>query len=132
MERQPIVLSLHQMGTSAYPRFAIGDQFARWFDGQSWSEDESRALLFSDSNFACQEMQRLLMLNYMNRPVRRFRAPVYLDLFSEKPIPLKELTDWLVKVSKLLIDSPRFGNGPIEGSLGLARINWSELEEVES
>jgi hypothetical protein len=72
------------------------------------------------------------MLNYMNRPVRRFRAPVYLDLFSDKPIPLKELTDWLVKVSKLLIDSPRFGNGPIEGSLGLARIQWNELEEIKA
>jgi hypothetical protein len=131
MERPTKVLSLHQMGTSAYPRFAIGDSFLQFFDGRGWTLDASKALLFSDSNFACQEMQRLLMIDYANMPMRRYRAPVYIDLFSDRPVPLEELQDWLVKVSKLLIDSPTHGNGPMAGSLGLARINWTELEEVK-
>jgi len=131
MERPTTVLSLHQMGTSTFPRFAIGDQFLRFFDGRCWTTDASKALLFSDSNFACQEMQRLLMIDYANMPVRRFRAPVYIDLFSHRPVTLEELQDWLVKVSKLLIDSPTHGNGPCDGTLGLTRINWSELEEIK-
>lgn len=131
MERPTTVLSLHQMGTSAFPRYAIGDAFLRYFDGHGWTTDPSKAVLFSDSNFACQEMQRLLMIDYTDMPIRRFSAPVYLDLFSDRPVSMEELEDWLLRVSKLLIDSPKQGNGPIAGSLGLARINWSELKEIE-
>ncbi len=132
MERPTTVLSLHQMGTSAFARYSIGDQFLRYFDGHGWTTEANKALLFSDSNFACQEMQRLLMIDYADRPLRRFRAPVCIDLFSEGPVSLEDLQDWLVKVSKLLIDSPTHGNGPLEGTLGLCRILWSELEEIES
>ncbi len=130
MERPTTVLSLHQIGTSAFPRFAISDQFLRFFDGHGWTLDARKALLFSDSNLACQEMQGLLMIDYAHKPVRRFRAPVYLDLYSDRPVSLEELQDWLVKVSKLLIDSPTHGNGPVD-SLGLCRISWSELEEMK-
>ena len=129
---RPIVLSLINMGTPDFPRFAISDQFLRYFDGQNWTPDQSRALLFSDDNLACHEMQRLLMLDYMGKPLRRFRAPVYIDLYASNEVTLDQLAAWLVRVAKLLIDSPKHGNGPVEGTLGLCRINWDELEEIKA
>lgn len=131
MERRPIILSLVERGTPQFRRFAISDQFLRYFDGEDWTPNGNAALLFSDANLACQEMQRLLLLAYMDRPVRRFRAPVYIDLYASNPVTLDQLATWLVKVAALLIDSPKHGNGPCEGALGLCRINWSELEEID-
>jgi hypothetical protein len=129
---RPIVLSLINMGTPDFPRFAISDQFLRYFDGQSWTPDQSKALIFSDDNVACEEMQRLLMVEYMGKPVRRFRAPVYIDLYTDKMISRPELQDWLLRCAKLLIDSPKHGNGPVEGTLGLCRINWDQIEEIKA
>lgn len=131
MERRPIVLSVHRAGTPEFPRYFISDQFMRVWTGERWSGDPHDGLLFSDSNEACMEVQRLLMLDYMDKPVRRFRAPVYLDLFTDKELTKDEITRWLVKVSKLLIDSQKHGNGPVEGTLGLCRIEWGEMKEVK-
>jgi hypothetical protein len=131
MERRPIILSLINRGTPEFQRFAISDQFLRYFDGEGWTPDEHAAVLFSDANLACQEMQRLLMLDYMDKPVRRFRAPVYIDLYASNEVTLDQLAAWLLRTAKLLIDSPRWGNGPCEGTLGLTRINWNELEEIK-
>lgn len=129
-ERRPNVLSLHSMGSAAFPRFVISDQSLRYWSGTDWTLNKDEALVYEDGNAGCEEMQRLLKLNFKHLPLRHFRAPVYLDLYSDQNFSLKELEKWLVQVSKLLIDPAPIGNGPVEGSLGLVRINWSELEEV--
>jgi hypothetical protein len=103
----------------------------RYFDGVGgWTEDEAKAVRFASSNEACVEAQRLLMIPYMGLPVRRFRAPVFLDLFCGHEIPVKDIQKWLVRTCKLLVDSPRQGNGPVEGSLGVVNIAWGEIERV--
>ncbi len=131
MEKPPIILSVHSAGTPQFPRYFISDQFKRVWTGEGWSEDERDGLLYGVPNDACVEVQRLLMLDYVDKPVRRFRAPVYVDLFSDKELTKEQVARWLVKVSKLLIDSPEHGNGPVEGTLGLVRIEWGEMREVE-
>lgn len=126
-----IVLSAHRRGVPEFERFVISDQFLRYWDGKAWSNDEDAALLFADSNAACEEMQRLLLLEHEGKPRRRFRAPVYLDLYADGPISVRDVQAWLVRVSKLLMDSPSHGNGPLQGTLGLTRIEWRELEELD-
>lgn len=130
-ERRPVFLSVHQRGIGDFSRYFLSDQFNRVWSGHSWSEDHNEAILFAKSNDACAECQRLLMLEYLQLPVRRFKAPVYLDLFCDHEISQDQLVKWLAKVSKLLIDSLAFGNGPVEGSLGVVNIRWSELREVK-
>lgn len=130
MEKRPVVLSLINKGTPDHPRFLISDQFMRFYDGEAWTENEEKGLLYADSNEACKEMQRLLAVDYEGLPVRRFRAPIYLDLYAASDIPIHEVASWLVRVARLLIDSPKFGNGPVEGALGLTHIDWTELEEI--
>jgi hypothetical protein len=130
-ERRPVVLSLIPAGTHHFLRYRIADQYLRYWNGEDWTEDEKKGIVFENSNLACQEMQKLLMIDYTGRPQRTFVAPVIIDLYSDKPVTQAQLQDWLVKVSKLLIDSPKNGNGPIEGSLGLCRIDWTKLEEQQ-
>jgi hypothetical protein len=111
----------------------VGDQFNRMWTGEDWTLEESEGLMYANSNEACIQVQKLLMLEYMQLPHKRYRAPVYIDLFCDHAVPEIEIKRWLHKVAKLLIDSPTHGNGPgPEGSLGLCRIEWSELEEVTS
>lgn len=130
-ERQPIILSVHQTGTPQFPRWTVSDQYLRYFDGNGgWTEDEARALRFASSNEACKEVQRLLLMNHVLLPLKRYRAPVYLDLYCEHNVTEIEIKRWLHRSAKLLIDSPTHGNGPVSGSLGLTTIRWSELEEL--
>ncbi|MCP6391125.1 hypothetical protein NL487_29820, partial [Klebsiella pneumoniae] len=78
-------------------------------------DDETKALRFASSNEACHEVQRLLLLDCMQLPVKRYNAPVYLELFCDHDVPEIEVKRWLHRVAKLLIDSPNHGNGPVEG-----------------
>ncbi|HMP57722.1 MAG TPA: hypothetical protein PKD86_00090 [Gemmatales bacterium] len=126
-----MILSVHRAGSPQFPRYFISDQFNRVWTGDGWSEDERNGLLYGDSPEACIEVQRLLQLEYMDKPMRRFRAPVYLDLFADESLPTVQIVRWLAKASRLLIDSPEQGNGPAEGTLGLVRIEWGEIQEVK-
>lgn len=128
-ERQPVVLSLAPTGSNEFPRYRIHDQFLRYWTGENWSDSEEDGTVYEDVNAACTEMQRLLMLEYMDKKVRRYKAPIYLELYGNEDVPLDKVQDWLLKVAKLLIDAPKFGNGPMEGTLGLTHIQWGELEE---
>ncbi len=82
METRPVVLSLVTCGTPDSPIYKIADQHLRFFDGQAWTTDEAKALLCDHSNSACGMMQKILMLARMEKRVRRFRAPVLIDLPS--------------------------------------------------
>lgn len=131
-EVRPLVLSVVAAGNPKFPRFRIADQYLRFWTGTDWTEqgEEEHGLMYSNSNEACHEVQRLLMLKYMNRPCRVFEAPVTIKLFADKPVSKRQLVDWLSRVSKLVMDSPKYGNGPLAGSLGLCLIDWNTLEEV--
>lgn len=130
MDRTPIILSVHQKGTPGFERFVISDAHLRYYDGhEGWTENESKALLYANSNQACLEVQRLLRLHVGDTPVRRFKAPIYVELHGTLDISRDELVQWLVKASKLLIDAPRHSNGPRD-ALGLTMIDWGELRAI--
>ncbi len=129
-DRPPIILSVVQAGTPEYPRFKVMDSYQRYWTGSAWVADERKGLTYASSNDACIDVQRLLTAPYMDKPVRRFRAPVYLDLFCDRAIPKHELVRWLVRCSKLLLDHSNCGIGPVSGSLGNLTIEWGELEQV--
>lgn len=130
MEKPSMILSVHRAGSPQFPRYFISDQFNRVWTGEGWSDNERDGLLYGDSPEACREVQRLLQLEYMDKPMRKFFAPVYLDLYADEPLPTVQIVRWLAKASRLLIDSPEQGNGPVEGTLGLVRIEWGEIQEV--
>ncbi len=131
-EKQPIILSLIPRGTPTFQRYSIADQHLRYWTGDTWTEPgkDQKALLYSSSNEALIEMNRLLVVEHSTLTVTRYVAPIYIELRSEKPIPMDELKRWLLRATKLLIDSPKHGNGPVAGSLGSCRIEYDQMEEI--
>ena len=133
MDRRPIFLSLHDMGTPEYPRWVISDCFLRFWTGTGWSATQREALLYTDANEACAEMQRLLMLEYGNKPHTRYIAPVIVDVYSDKPVRKRDLQLWLSRSCRLLVNPPgKKSHGPMENSLGLVNIQWAELDEMST
>jgi hypothetical protein len=126
----PIVLTVHRRGVPEFQRYVISDQYLRYWTGTEWSSNENQAELFCDNNEALERVQKLLLLDLGPMPARRFQAPVFLDIYSDQEISVRDLKAWLTKVAKLLMDSPRHGNGPIQGTLGLTWIDWSKLKEL--
>lgn len=129
-ELRPIVLSLVNAGTPEYPRWRVADQFLRFYTGAGWSTTEEDGVLYRDAESAAQEVQRLLMLEYMGKAKRVFIAPVTVELYCDEDVTERDLRDWLCRVARLVINSPKHGNGPAAGSLGLCKIDWSQMEEV--
>lgn len=130
-ERKPIVLSLIPVGNPDFPRYMISDQYLRYWGKEGWTEqkDTDNATVYASSGLALEQMQQLLMTEHVGQPAHRYVAPVVIDLYSDNKVSLRDLQLWLTKVSKLLIDSPEHGNGPVSGSLGLCRIDWGQLKE---
>lgn len=129
-EPSPMFLSVVQAGMPEYPRFKVADCHLRYWTGVEWVADESKGLMFASSNDACLEVQRLLKLHYGDLPVRRYRAPVFIDVHSDAAVPQDDLIRWLVRCSKLLLDTTNCGEGPTNGTLGSLTIQWGELEQV--
>ena len=130
-EHKPITYSVVPAGTVKYPRFRIANQYGQYWDGEDWVGEEHRGLAYANSNDACLEVQRLLMGEYNQLPVKKYCAPVMIDLFSNHEIPIEDLKQWLLKVSKLILNNDDHGNGPVNGSLGCISIDWGQLEEVK-
>lgn len=133
IERRPLILSLIPRGTPEHPRYSIADQFLRYWDGDQWTgQGEIRkATTFADANDALDEMNRLLRLEYSSLPIRKFCAPIYIDLRTENEISIRDLQSWLVRATKFILDSPNHGNGPVAGSLGTCRVEWGEIRELQ-
>lgn len=128
-ENQPCILSIHERGMVEYPRWCIADSLGRVFDGTGWVNAESSALIYADLNAACHDLQTLQRLAFQSKRVRRYREPVVVEIFSDQNLSLDQIRAWLLRVSRLVIDSPIHGLGPAPNTLGLVRIEWSELKE---
>jgi hypothetical protein len=131
-ESRPMILTVVAAGTPEHQRWLISDQFLRYYTGSGWTEQGvvAGAVLYTSSKDAIDQLQTILIAQHHTLPHRRFVAPVYLDLYSPQHVSLRDLQQWLVRVTKLLVDSPRHGNGPVAGSVGLTRIEYGELKEI--
>lgn len=125
-----LVLSLVRTGTPQHPRFLIADPQQRIWTGSGWSEKEVEGRLYVSVNDAGRAIQEILLAEHGEKPLRRFVPPVHLDLYANTDLNLDEISDWLLKVSRLVMDAETHGNGPVAGSLGLTWIDWSQLREI--
>lgn len=121
---------IYETGSLEHARFLISDPDDRFWTGTDWSNNKSDARLFATSNDAAEAVQQILRAQHGDQRVRRYVAPVVVDLYADREISFEEIAKWLSKVSRLIIDPEQHGNGPVEGSLGLTRIDWGELREI--
>ena len=116
------MFSLIKRGNDSFPRFVIAkvDAYrnAVYWDATSrlWHADETKATVFADVTQACWEQHDLLMEAVCNRPVHRYVAPMYIELYGEKP-KLADLRRWLERAMRIVVDSPKHGLGP-KGTVG--------------
>lgn len=130
----PLILSLIKCGNDTFPRFVIAkcDAFRNpvyWnSETRQWHADESKATVFADVTQACWEQQDLLMEHVGNRPCHRFVAPVYFELYGEKP-KLADLRRWLERAVRIVVDTPMHGLGP-DGTVGVLIADFEETRAV--
>jgi hypothetical protein len=132
-EKRPVILSLHQLGTPDHQRFCISDQYLRyWAGSKGWTEqhDQANATLFASAQEALVMMNTIMLIKFAHLPKRTYVAPLILDLYAPAEVSIRDLQMWLLRISKVLMDTPRHGNGPLEGSYGSVRVNYGELKEV--
>lgn len=131
-ERPTPILSVLAAGTPEHPRYVIADQYLRYFAlEKGWSEqrDMSAATLFATCEEALRMVDTLLVIRHCDLPKKTYTVPVTIELYSPEQVSERDLQQWLMRVSKLILDTPRHGSGPVAGSYGSVRIDFSKLKE---
>ena len=126
-----LILSIIATGTTDHPRFQIADPQQRFWTGKEWTDEEAEGRLYICVNTAGRAIQGILLAQHRHKAVRRFVAPVNLDLYSDTDLTMDQIVEWLVKVARLTIDAETHGNGPVAGTLGLCQIDWGQLREIK-
>jgi hypothetical protein len=132
-EKPVPILSVLAAGTPEHPRYVIADQYLRYFALENgWSEqrDMSAATLFATCEEALRMVDTLLVVRHCDLPRKVYTAPVTIELFSPQEVSERDLQQWLMRVAKLILDTPLHGNGPVAGSYGSVRIDFGQLKEV--
>ncbi len=132
-EKPTPILSVVATGTPEHPRYVIADQYLRYFAlEKGWSEqrDMSAATLFATCEEALRMVDTLLVIRHGDLPKKTYTVPVTIELYSPEEVSERDLQQWLMRVSKLILDTPRHGNGPVAGSYGSVRIDYSKLKEA--
>jgi hypothetical protein len=127
----PSMLTVIPVTSGKFQRYCIVNGYMQYWDEKSgkFVGKGKQATLYVNSNDACMEVQRLLAVDYANKPLRVFRAPIYVEISGDQPLDLNTIKDWLAKASRLLM-APAMGHGP-NGNLGLVKIDWSKLREIK-
>ena len=75
-------------------------------------------------------MREILLAEHSHKPVRKFRAPVYLELYTTEEISNSLIVDWLLRATRFILHADQHGMGPVNDSLGLVSVDWGQLEEI--
>ena len=135
MPPTPPILTLIQCGNPNFPRFIIakGNSLRNpvyWdADAETWVENESEATIYANQTDALWEHHRLTLAGLQDQPCHAFAATIYIDIYGKKP-DLKSLSEWLERAARLVLNSPQYGNGPIEGCHGVIVADFSKVEEI--
>ena len=115
------LLSIIKKGSKNFLRVIVAksDELRNplYWTGSGWRAAEAEALVFANANDASWVCQDVLMLAVSNRPIHRFVAPIYIELYGDKP-KLADLRQWLERAIRIVVDTPKHGLGP-KGTVGV-------------
>ncbi len=130
----PPILSLVKRGSDKFPRYIIakGDLTRNpvyWeSEGRQWYDDENKATVYADVTQALWEHHDLMMESLQGRPVHRFVAPIYIEMYGDKP-NLAQMREWLEQAVRIVVNSPQYGQGP-DGSVGFLIADFERTKEA--
>lgn len=99
-----------------------------YWNGLTWSDNEADAILFNDVTQALWVYHDLLMESVSERPVSRFVAPLYIEVYGEK-LRMADLRAWLEKAVRIVVNAPQHGLGP-ECIVGVLILDTDETKAV--
>ena len=113
-------------------RWFLINQFREYWTGEDFTPHKDFAMLYASLNEA-KEVANTIMLQYhKQKKLTRYIAPVVVDLRCDEKLSVQEVSEWLIKHSRFILDIPiESDEGPLEGSYSTLVIKWSELEELE-
>lgn len=127
------MISLVKRGSKTFPRYVLAkaDEYknAVYWNGLTWSQDESDAILFSDVTQALWLHHDFMMQSVSDLPCHRYVAPLYIEVYGEMP-KLDDLREWLEKAVRIVVNSPKHGDGPTTGSLGVLILDAEKTRSV--
>lgn len=126
------MISLVKKGSPEFPRYALAksDEFRNpiYWSGLTWTANESDAVLYSDVTQALWTYNDLLTDALEDLPCHRYVAPLYIEIYGEKPPPA-DLRKWLERAMHIVVDSTKHGLGP-KGTVGVVIADVGETRSV--
>jgi len=126
---RPRILSLIDLGSPEEPAWAIADQWLEYWTGSSWTEQKQRdgAFVWAEYEAAATEARRLLVVEDRAAAMRKYQAPLHVEMYAPDAVPLRTLQSWLMRTTTLLVDAPATDHGRLAGMLGFGRVTFSTL-----
>lgn len=123
-----ILRAAPEFGPPHARRFAIrnlgsGD----YWTGEDFSPDWTHACLYATPSAACFEMQDIMRCLYDEKPLKRYRVPIELEVYGD--VSMTQLARWMYQASFLNVRTHQYGNGPRD-SLVLPVVHWGLIEEI--
>lgn len=124
-----ILQAVPEFGTPEARRYAIrnlgnGD----YWTGDDFSPDWTHARLYAKPTDACFDMQELLKLVYEDKPLKRYRVPIEIEVYGD--VSMTKVARWLHRATFLNMRTHQYGNGPRD-SLVQPVIHWGLIEQLE-
>lgn len=112
MSNEIPMISLVKRGSKTFPRYVLAkaDEYknAVYWDGSTWSQDESKAILYENITECLWVHHDLMIESVSDLPCHRFVAPLYIEVYGVKP-KLTDLRAWLEKAVRIVAKSPENG-----------------------
>lgn len=132
MSSQIPMISLVRKGSKDFPRFVLAkaDEYRNpvYWNGLTWSDNEADAILFNNVNEALWVYHDILMDSVGDRPCFRYVAPLYIEVYGNKP-KLADLRAWLQKAVRIVVNAPQHGLGPAN-TVGVLILDTDETNAV--
>jgi len=127
-----VFLSVLEVGSPKHRRSIISNQEGRFWDGQNWTKDQSKALLFLEwDRDLGQATEKILRGESKGMNVAQiFEVPLILEVKSEEGTDFLEVQEWLMKSCRIIIDFKKHGSGPIPNSVGLIHLDIGKIEDI--
>jgi hypothetical protein len=125
-----MILTLENRGSIRHPRYVLMNSYGWCWDDEQQEFVEKGGTLYHDVNPATTKMREILLAEHGDKPVRKFRAPVYLELYTTEEVDQSVIEDWALRATRLILHADQYGMGPINDSLGLVSIFWGQMEEL--
>ena len=126
-QRLPI-LRVVQVGNDDFNRYQIADEQEQLWNGEGFESE--KGILYADHNVASEDVQTILKQNFEGVKAVKYVVPLYVEVFSNEPVPVNDVAMYLSRASRLFLNTTDHGNGP-NGSLVLPQIEWSRIKQIK-